>query len=474
MAALAKKGMYPGNCRDGNWELHMLPASSGAVCLDGSPAGFYYFRAPPGTRRFPATNQSWMLFFEGGGWCVSEEDCAVRALGHAGSSSGWSRHTSFGGVLNKCCFCTSFCTYHRVVMKSCDGSSFAGATVSDVSLGGSQWNGHQLPQRVHFAGRAIVAEVLRTLISRFGLGHAHDVLVAGCSAGGLAALLMAESIRATLLAAATPLLKFKVLAFSGLFFVPPASGSGSSGDQHPFALQMAKVAKMAGIDQLPSCRGDASARCLLGTAPLEAVPPDVPVFIVQSPVDTWQLSCVLGAATSDSARRVFLAGCASGQWSQCTGWMGGARAAAKSRSCPSERLAELRAYQHSVADALRSSPVLTRAGSGAYVHSCGSHCEDTDTLIYTRIGDFPIKRALQAWFRASPADSAATHTRFGCLPNWGNRTAGDCAKETCGGARLESLPPPAAGKHAKETARLLRSRHANASCHHGNGQCRES
>ena len=36
----------------------MLPTSSGAVCLDGSPAGFYLFKAPAGTKRFKASNNA--------------------------------------------------------------------------------------------------------------------------------------------------------------------------------------------------------------------------------------------------------------------------------------------------------------------------------------------------------------------------------------------------------------------------------
>ena len=205
MAALARKKSQTGNCRVGDWKLHLLPASSGAVCLDGSPAGFYFFPAPPGTKRFRATNQSWVVFFEGGGWCISENDCALRATTKTGSSKEWHRGGSFGGVLNKCCFCTSFCTFNRVLIKSCDGSSFLGSATRSVAAGGQKLGNVELPSRVHIAGRTIVAQVLQELIMRFGLGHANEVLVSGCSSGGLAALLLAGFVRSTLLAAAAPL-----------------------------------------------------------------------------------------------------------------------------------------------------------------------------------------------------------------------------------------------------------------------------
>ena len=44
----------------------------GAVCLDGTDAGFYFA---------PAANKSnandWQIYFEGGGWCYDEEDCTA-------------------------------------------------------------------------------------------------------------------------------------------------------------------------------------------------------------------------------------------------------------------------------------------------------------------------------------------------------------------------------------------------------------
>ena len=449
MAALGRKKAQNGSCRDGTWELHLLPTSSGAVCLDGSPAGFYLFKAPAGTKRFKATNQSWVINFEGGGWCVSEEDCAIRAVGRAGSSQSWPRSGAFGGVLSKCCFCTSFCTYNRVLIKSCDGSSFSGAATRDVPAWGYINKQLAVPRRVHIAGRAIVAQTLQVLIERFGLGHANDVLVSGCSSGGLAALLLAGFVRSTLVAAAAPLRRFKVAAFSGLFFVPESSDEA----RHPFAEQMRSVVRMAAIDS-PSCLKGPAGSCMLGTAPLEAVPLDIPVFVVQTPVDNWQASCILGAGGSRTSR-IFLAGCEHGPWGKCLGWMRGAGGASK-RNCMPWQFAQLRTYQRQVSDALTQSPALTRPGSGAFVHSCGNHCEDTDTLVYTRIGDVAIKQALAAWFKAESTVAPGAHTRRGCLPFWGNRSAGDCpTTEMCGGGRLESLPPISAHHRAKQWAFAL-------------------
>ena len=65
-------------------QLHMMPdkglKGAGAVCLDGSDAGFYFA---------PATNaknkNDWQLYFQGGGWCYDEMDCWGRSNSGLGS-----------------------------------------------------------------------------------------------------------------------------------------------------------------------------------------------------------------------------------------------------------------------------------------------------------------------------------------------------------------------------------------------------
>lgn len=59
-----------------------------AVCLDGSPAGFYFAAstAPDGS----ALSRTWLIGLEGGGWCYTAAQCRWRAR-HAptGSSKAW-------------------------------------------------------------------------------------------------------------------------------------------------------------------------------------------------------------------------------------------------------------------------------------------------------------------------------------------------------------------------------------------------
>lgn len=48
--------------------LFLLDPSSGGLCLDGTPGGFYLSRNTSSTK--------WVLFFQGGGWCYDLDECA--------------------------------------------------------------------------------------------------------------------------------------------------------------------------------------------------------------------------------------------------------------------------------------------------------------------------------------------------------------------------------------------------------------
>lgn len=253
----------------------------------------------------------------------------------------------------------------------------------------------RVPLRVHSHGRAVLLETLQRLLSSFGLRAARDVLVAGCSAGGLAALLSAARIERAVRTSGAPLGRLKAVVFSGIFGTerPPssalahASSSSSSPAAPPppptgpavFSRQFASMASLSRI-ATPAC-GQADAaqgwRCLIGVAPLEAVPPHIPVFVEQSTADRWQTGCVLGAGSSGYHVANCSAGSDSdGEWDRCLRFMAplvpGSRPVAA--SCNAAQLSRLDGFQRSFVDSLRSSVALRRPGYGACVHGCHSHC----------------------------------------------------------------------------------------------------
>lgn len=60
-----------------NWTLHLVDDPTGtARCLDGSPPGYY---VRPG---FGSGRNKWIIHLQGGGWCITREDCISRASGY--------------------------------------------------------------------------------------------------------------------------------------------------------------------------------------------------------------------------------------------------------------------------------------------------------------------------------------------------------------------------------------------------------
>lgn len=86
--------------------------------------------------------------------------------------------------------------------------------------------GHAATMRIDelwFRGTAIVEATLRRLQLEHNLGQAQDVLLTGCSAGGLAAFLQADRIGDFLEANAQPTLRYKVAPVSGALRAPSTS-----------------------------------------------------------------------------------------------------------------------------------------------------------------------------------------------------------------------------------------------------------
>ena len=435
--------------RSATWTRHDV-----GTCLDGSPAAFYY-RAP----RNGNTTSKFAIFLEGGGWCVSAADCVSRTATTLGSSASWGSNVrspgSGGHYFDSAMLGAEFANSGLVHMKYCDGASFSGSSATRLTASyGSVQLGRQSLERgasftIHSSGRATLMAALDLLLASptVGLVHASDVLLSGCSAGGLAALLAAEAVHARLVAAGAPLVRFKVALFSGIFHSPAAS---------PYTAQMRSVFQLAGMIPPPACartlaKADAW-RCVVGMRPLEALPAHIPVFVEQSAIDRWQTGCVLGAAPSkfETVR------CSAGEWDSCLRYMhplhpqqrtpqsaqsaqsaqstsrsrrlgrelaARSAATAQQQQCSDSQLDALDSFSRDFMRSLVDSPALRIAGRGAFLHGCHSHCPTH--LNRFAVNGATLERAMIEWWRA-PADTpTAQHTHIGCLPTWGlNGSAG--------------------------------------------------
>nr|GMD87859.1 pectin acetylesterase 8-like [Ipomoea batatas] len=170
--------------------VHFVPISwvqnailKGAVCLDGTPAAYYYEQG----QGDGANN--WLVFLQGGGWCVNQTDCFNRATygGSIGSTKNIRLSIEFEGALsNNQTNNPDFYNWNRVYVPYCDGSSFTG----DVEAPDSVTN-------VTYRGARIFRATMDDLLSR-GMNGAQNALLTGVSAGGLASMIHCDRFRGLL------------------------------------------------------------------------------------------------------------------------------------------------------------------------------------------------------------------------------------------------------------------------------------
>lgn len=101
----------------------LVPNASflGAVCLDGSPPAYHLHRGSGHGVR------SWLLQFEGGGWCNDVASCLERSKTRRGSTRFMNKLEVFSGILsNDPSLNPDFYNWNRVKLRYCDGASFGG------------------------------------------------------------------------------------------------------------------------------------------------------------------------------------------------------------------------------------------------------------------------------------------------------------------------------------------------------------
>jgi len=137
---------------------------------------------------------------EGGGWCISLEDCAKRSTTGTGTSKWNPEMTDFQGMVdgwgawylsNSTDINPMMATWTKVLVKYCDGASWAGYNSTPTFYRGKQ---------LHFKGKANLDSLIGSLKanSAFKFDTASDVVVSGGSAGGLSTYLHTDTFRAAL------------------------------------------------------------------------------------------------------------------------------------------------------------------------------------------------------------------------------------------------------------------------------------
>lgn len=184
----------------------------GAYCLDGTVPGFWYQAA-----NSAATARSWLIFLDGGAWCYDQHSCESRARGFKGSTS--SAPKSFwpyaGPMDENDAVNPGFASFHRLHLHYCDGASFAGDRATPITIADGKL--------LYLRGRRVFAAQIAAALE-LGLQDADEVLFAGGSAGGIAAMHAAPWLRAELPRAR----RFKVMILSGYFLEQRSARSRNS------------------------------------------------------------------------------------------------------------------------------------------------------------------------------------------------------------------------------------------------------
>mmetsp|Transcript_22421 Transcript_22421/g.33555 ORF Transcript_22421/g.33555 Transcript_22421/m.33555 type:complete len:378 (+) Transcript_22421:58-1191(+) len=272
---------------DTRWEkVLMTDAASnhGAVCLDGSPGGYYIRRR---LNHIDDTNtddeNNWVIFHQGGGWCGSDTNCLRRSRGRFGSSNSWgpTYDESQGSEIFSS---PLFENYTIVFAMYCDGSSWT----SDVD--------HPVIVRnrpIYYRGHRLLEALIHNLVHVEGLKNATNVLYSGCSAGGLTALLHIDYI-ASRLSVFSPNATFLGLS-DGMF-----SLDRNQFNTRPGLFQ--RIAKWgysawnssSSINE--ACRESHGIedewKCMF--AEHVSMHVETPVFFLNSKYDPWQMRAILG------------------------------------------------------------------------------------------------------------------------------------------------------------------------------------
>jgi len=251
--------------------------AGGAKCLDGTPA-LYYHRKGTGSGA-----NKWFLHQQGGGWCYDLASCVSRSKGSLGSTR-FDKPTS---SLNVGYFDLRpennplMYNWNAVELRYCDGASLSGDKATPT---------HVSNNTLHFRGRAILDAEIKSILNDRGMSKATDVVVSGCSAGGLATFLHCDHWADAIAAATKGAAKVACMPDSGFFLDEDRSPQFGSKmrNVHKFqessaeGLNKACIAAHAGEEE----------KCIFAQWTSEHI--KTPTFPLQSVYDSWQTGNVMG------------------------------------------------------------------------------------------------------------------------------------------------------------------------------------
>ncbi|KAJ0936843.1 putative pectinacetylesterase/NOTUM [Helianthus annuus] len=252
--------------------------------------------------------------------------------------------------------------WNRVYMRYCDGASFTG-DVEEVD--------HD--NNLYFRGARVFDAIVEELMS-IGMKDAQNVLLSGCSAGGLASILNCDKFRGFF----PQNTRVKCVSDAGYFpHVKDLSG------EYRFEQYFDKIVTLHGSAKaLPS-------ECTSNMNPGLCFYPDfampyinTPIFIVNSAYDTWQVSNMFATNESDPK----------GEFTKCKNDL---------NECSTTQLKRLQGDQYSYLISF-SFDITFSSTEGMFINTCYTHCQTDQSTWFanatSKLDDKTIAEGVDDWF----------------------------------------------------------------------------
>ncbi|KAF8661758.1 hypothetical protein HU200_056711 [Digitaria exilis] len=300
--------------------------------MDGTPPAYHL---DPGSG---AGNNSWIVNLEGGGWCNNVKACQFRKTSRRGSSDLMEKEIPFGGIMsNSPADNPDFYNWNRVKIRYCDGASFAG-------------EGFDKENGFYFRGQRIWDATIRHLLS-IGMASADQVLLTGCSAGGLAVILHCDEFQAFFPPATSGRgTTVKCLADAGLFLdATDVSGGRILRSYYSDIVAMQGVAP----NLPPACIAHLDATsCFFPQYVIDGI--KTPIFLLNAAYDAWQIQESLAPNGADP----------SGAWRMCK---------SNRSACDASQMKFLQDFRDEMVATVRG--FSGSRSNGLFINSCFAHCQ---------------------------------------------------------------------------------------------------
>ncbi|XP_065887895.1 uncharacterized protein [Dysidea avara] len=338
--------------------------SKGAVCLDGSPPGYYI-------RTGTTSPNNWILHQEGGGWCFNEDQCVLRSKTDLGSSKGWPPNVTYSGLLSDDCTVNpDFCGWSMVYIGYCDGASFSGNVENPVN-----WKGTTL----YFRGARILEVVINAVLEAAGDNIEHIILT-GCSAGGLATYLHADYVRSKV----PSQIPVHAIADAGYFLdAPNVNGEMHIRERYQYVYKMQNCT--GGVNQdCIAANPTEEWKCFMAQYTYPHI--TTPIFLLNSRYDTYQINFILQL--------------------HC-----------HAPNCSTDQMKEFMKYGNEFLVA--AAPAITSKSNGVYIDSCQIHCQSLKEIPWSKfiVGGQTMRDTFNAWLTNSTAmKSKVVDCAYPCNP----------------------------------------------------------